>query len=348
MATSPSIYQSEYGGSTVHMDAAGNQPVNTGQGGGILAKLDDIKANKRNYWKAEEERILASWSDKAQCYEWMHYKAHASYKKSNAWFTIPVIIISTITGTANFAQDRFDESYRSWVVMGVGGMNIVAGIITTIYQFLKISELNEAHRVAALSWGKFCRNIKAELAKHPLDRVNHEHFVGLAKEEYDRLVEISPMIPANVIKDFNKRFKRAGEFVRPEVCAERFGTEVFQMDDAERRAMVEELLEDQTAREREKEAEIEELRRQIQEKDAAAREAVATAAAQAAAAIKVDEGSPVSRDEQLELFKETFAKINGRYPNEKEIATMFIPLYRRERSDTILSFDEPGLDETDI
>lgn len=344
MATSPTLHASEYGGSTMHIDSAtpgggGQQP-----GGGILAKLDDIKANKRNYWKEEEERVLASWSDKAQCYEWMHYKAHASFKKSNAWFTIPVIIISTITGTANFAQDRFDESYRSWVVMGVGGMNIVAGIITTIYQFLKISELNEAHRVAALSWGKFCRNIKSELAKHPLDRVNHDHFVGLAKEEYDRLVEISPMIPANVIKEFNKRFKRAGDFVRPEVCAERFGTEVFKMDESERRAMVDELLEDQTARDREKEAEIEELRRQIQEKETAAREAAELAAASSA---KVDEGSPVSNDEQMELFKETFAKINGRYPNEKEIATMFIPLYRRER-DTVLTFDENEIEETNI
>ena len=27
----------------------------------------------------------------------------------NAWYTIPVIIISTITGTTNFAQDRFSD-----------------------------------------------------------------------------------------------------------------------------------------------------------------------------------------------------------------------------------------------
>lgn len=330
MATAPATHMSDHGGSVAHLDAMGG---GAGQpSGGLMAKLDDIRANKRNYWKAEEERILASWSDKAQCYEWMHYKAHNSYKRSNAWFTIPVIIISTITGTANFAQDRFSESYRSWVVMGVGGMNIVAGIITTIYQFLKISELNEAHRVAALSWGKFCRNIKAELAKHPLDRVNHEHFVGLAKEEYDRLIEISPMIPAGVIGAFNARFNKASEFVRPEVCAERFGTDVFKMDESERMAMIEELLEDQTAKEREKEAEIEELRRLVKEKEEA----------EAKQGAKQDSGSPISRYEEMEVFKETFAKINGRYPNEKEITTMFIPLYKR---DTVLTFD--GVEQED-
>ena len=30
------------------------------------------KSNKvnRNYWKAEEERIIQQWIDKAQCYQW--------------------------------------------------------------------------------------------------------------------------------------------------------------------------------------------------------------------------------------------------------------------------------------
>ena len=47
--------------------------------------------------------------------------------------------------TTNFAQ----ESSRNYQVYSVvGSINILAGIITTIQQFLKISELNEAHRVA--------------------------------------------------------------------------------------------------------------------------------------------------------------------------------------------------------
>ena len=141
--------------------------------------------NKRNYWKEEEEILLKGWADKAQCYEWMHFKGYEKYKKSKAWYTIPVIIISTITGTANFAQDRFDENNKKYIVMGIGSLNIVAGIVTTIYQFLKISELNEAHRNAALSWGKLYRNLKSELSKHPLDRSPHDQVVKLSKEEFE-------------------------------------------------------------------------------------------------------------------------------------------------------------------
>ena len=37
--------------------------------------------NKRNYWKEEEEVLLKGWADKAQCYEWMHFKGYEKYKK---------------------------------------------------------------------------------------------------------------------------------------------------------------------------------------------------------------------------------------------------------------------------
>ena len=55
--------------------------------------------------------------------------------------------------------------------MLIGGINIIAGILTTIQQFLKITELNEGHRVSAISWGKFVRN-KRILAKSPMEREN--------------------------------------------------------------------------------------------------------------------------------------------------------------------------------
>ena len=61
------------------------------------------RLTKRNYWKEEEEGLLRQWADKSQCYQWMHTKAREIYQRKNAMYTIPVIILSTITGTANFA-----------------------------------------------------------------------------------------------------------------------------------------------------------------------------------------------------------------------------------------------------
>lgn len=177
--------------------------------------------NNGTEWSPEHEIILVEWADKSMCYRWLHSKANAMYAYLNALYTIPVIIISTLTGTANFAQQRVPEQYQALFMMTVGGFNLFAGIVTTIQQFLKITQLNEAHRVSSIAWDKFYRNIKIELAKHPRERLDVKHMLKMCKEEFDRLMETSPSIPEKIIKQFKKNFINHSEFdgiVKPEIC----------------------------------------------------------------------------------------------------------------------------------
>jgi len=199
-------------------------------------RKDDVSF-KEQEWKHEHEKILVEWADKAMCYRWLHGTSHQSYSSTNAWFTIPVIIMSTLTGTANFAQDRFPEDIKPLAQMSIGAVNIFAGILTTIAQFLKIGELNEAHRVSSISWDKLYRNIKVELAKSRKERTHVGHMLKMYKEEYDRLMETSPSINTKTIKLFKAKFpvRKIPEnekedqnihpdIKRPEICDELVST----------------------------------------------------------------------------------------------------------------------------
>ena len=177
--------------------------------------------NKEVEWTVEHEQILIEWADKAMCYRWLHSRSNMLYSTLNAWYTIPVIVISTLTGTANFAQERVPIAYQSYYVMIVGAFNILAGIITTIQQFLKITQLNEAHRVSGIAWDKFYRNVKIELAKHPNERIHATQMLKLCKEEFDRLMETSPVIPEQMITLFKESFKKSDAYlkiIKPEIC----------------------------------------------------------------------------------------------------------------------------------
>ena len=79
-------------------------------------------------------------------------------------FSLPVIILSTLTGVANFAQSSFPVDARPTVSVVVGSLNIIAGLITTIAQFLKVAEKMEGHRAASVAYSKFSRNISVELS----------------------------------------------------------------------------------------------------------------------------------------------------------------------------------------
>ena len=180
----------------------------TGSDKAIQNMIQNQSHHIQNYveWTPEHETILVDWADKALCYRWLHSKSHNNYNRLNIWFTIPVIIMSTLTGTANFAQNRIPVDYVGIFTAIVGTINLLAGILTTIQQFLKISELNESHRVSSIAWGKFSRNIKLELAKSPQERTPVMQMLKHAKEEYDRLTETSPNISEKIIKLFMNTF----------------------------------------------------------------------------------------------------------------------------------------------
>jgi hypothetical protein len=168
-------------------------------------------------WHPQQELLLQEWAEISSGYRWLHDNAYRKYKRQSLAFTIPVIIMSTVTGTANFAQTSFPVSVQHIVPMFIGMLNLVAAIITTICQFLKTNELMEGNRVASINFGKLNRNITVELNLPHQERTNMgAEFLRTCQGEFDRLVEQAPVIPREVLKMYSKTFD--GEnFSKPEI-----------------------------------------------------------------------------------------------------------------------------------
>ena len=168
-------------------------------------------------WHTQQAKILKDWAEIASSYRWMHYQAYMRYKKSNMWYMIPLIIMSTVTGTANFAQNSFPVSIRSNVPQIIGAINLFSAILTTIYQFLKISEFMEAHRISSIHYGKLARSIAVELNIPVKDReTGGAETVKRIRGEIDRLIEQSPTIPGHVLIDYETQFSNKG-LCEPEI-----------------------------------------------------------------------------------------------------------------------------------
>ena len=156
-------------------------------------------------WENHHETIFVDWADKAACYKWMHNKSYIKYSSKRNMYTIPVIIMSTLTGTANFALERIPAEYQDTASVVIGSINILAGIITTVAQFLKLNELTESHRTASIAWDKFHRSIRIELIKSPEERPDINYFIKTARDEYDRLMETCPQIDKDIVELFRKK-----------------------------------------------------------------------------------------------------------------------------------------------
>lgn len=178
-------------------------------------------------WLEEDELILKQWSDISLCYKWMHNQAYEKYRRIFLFMTIPLIIISTVTGTANFAQEQIAQDYRSTFLMVVGSLNIIVGIISTIMQFIKVNELKEGFYMSIKNWDKYHRNIQLELMKNPDNRTSKSTMLEFAKKEFDRLIDLSPEIPSDVIKKFQIKFKE-NELFKPDICDNLSPTIIYQ------------------------------------------------------------------------------------------------------------------------
>ena len=189
-----------------------------------------VKKKFLNGWTPELEDLMADWADKAACYRWMHEQTSKLYQGRDRYFNIPVIILSGVTAGANFALGSIfeptDVENKKWAQLGLGGASLVTGIIQTLANFYSYAKGAEANRVAGISWGKFNRQLCIEMRVHPDERMDSTNFLKMFRIELDRLIEQSPVIPDNVIAEFNKLFKNV-EVVKPEITGILEHTQVY-------------------------------------------------------------------------------------------------------------------------
>jgi len=182
----------------------------------------DVSGEKefQNGWTREQEQLMAEWSDIAACYRWLHDRTEKMFSMKNTLITIPVIILSTLTGTANFALGSFisDEGAKSYAQAGIGAVSIFAGILTTLGNYFKYAQNSEANRVASIAWGKFQRLLAVELAINPDNRIKAMDFLNICRNDLDRLIEQSPPIPDVIIVAFEKEFADMPNLKRPDIA----------------------------------------------------------------------------------------------------------------------------------
>ena len=171
-------------------------------------------------WSDEIEELLSEWGEVSMCYAYLHNFGQRKYKKKYHHLQIPIIILSTLTGTANFATDSYvPTEFKQGFSAGIGSLNIFCGILGTLLSFLRYSEIYEGHRIAALAWSKLSRNIEIELSLQDKKRKPCRDFLKICRSEYDNLLESSPNVDLDIINDFNKKFNNKYPSVRkPVIC----------------------------------------------------------------------------------------------------------------------------------
>ena len=187
-------------------------------------------------WCDKQEKLLVKWAEKAAGYRWLHNHSRLLYKSQNDWLAYPSIIIASITGVGGFAvlnpsgnSDVSQDTKNKIMIIQYffAFLNVLGGILSSISKFSQSLPLSEAHSVMCVQWSKFYRTIDMELSLDIKHRGGVVEFIMKCREEYDRLLDESPDIPACSIKAFLVQFPEKEN--KPDVCN---GLSIIVNDDA--------------------------------------------------------------------------------------------------------------------
>lgn len=167
------------------------------------------------HWTVKLEEYFASTGEKAHCLSWVHKQSETLYSNRRTWIDLPVIIGSGVIAFLNAgSQSLFEDPRVSSVALGVGSLAV--GIMNTMGTYFGWAKRAEGHRISSIHYSKLYRFITVELSLPREERMNPHDFLKYVKDQYDRLQEISPIIPQKVIHDFQKKFKHETEISKPE------------------------------------------------------------------------------------------------------------------------------------
>ena len=166
-------------------------------------------------WNPQIEKYFADTGEKAHCLSWCHKKAEALYSMRKTWIDLPVIVISGVTGFLSAGSTSlFEDAKLSSIALGVASLFV--SILNTTGSYFGWAKRAEGHRISAIHYSKLYRFLSIEMALPRDERMTPADLLKLTRDSYDRLQEISPIIPAEVIREFQHKFKNEKDISKPE------------------------------------------------------------------------------------------------------------------------------------
>lgn len=170
---------------------------------------------KSIHWTEMLEEYFASTGEKAHCLSWCHKQAEAMYSKRKTWIDLPVIVISGVTGFLSAGSTTmFSNPAASSIALGVASLFV--SVLNTAGSYYGWAKRSEGHRISAIHYARLYRFISVELALPREERMQPNDFLKYVKDQYDRLQEISPLLPPEVIASFQTKFAKETEISKPE------------------------------------------------------------------------------------------------------------------------------------
>ena len=166
-------------------------------------------------WNDRLEDYFAEQGEQAHGLSLLHKQAEQMYSHRKTFIEIPVIVVSSVTGflsvgsTSMFAGQEMTSS----VVLGV--CSLLVSVFQTVGTYFGWARRAEGHRISSIQYSRLHRFLKIEMSLPRDQRQPPSQLLKYVRDAVDRLQEISPLGPREVVEDYKKKFARVTDIAHP-------------------------------------------------------------------------------------------------------------------------------------
>ena len=168
--------------------------------------MGDTPSDRKLTWSSQLEQVIAKSGEECRGYAWIHQKAEQIYSRYENMISIPVIVLSTLTGFLSASSGSVIPNGPE-TSMALGGISVAVGILQTISSKFGWAKRAEGHRVAYLSYSELFNFIDVEMKLKRDERMNPEDLIKTIRETMKRLSSTAPAMPASVLERFALQFE---------------------------------------------------------------------------------------------------------------------------------------------
>lgn len=158
-------------------------------------------------WSSSLETLIASEGERCRGLAWINQKAEIYYAHRANAIAIPVIVLSTLAGTASVGSSSLFQGDTQISSVVIGLVSIGVGILNTISSYFSWARKAEAHRIAYLSYSKLFSIIRVEMSLPRSERKEADQLLAQIRDGMERLAETTPSPPPSILDQFNIHFK---------------------------------------------------------------------------------------------------------------------------------------------
>lgn len=151
-------------------------------------------------WEETHVHLLLSWKAQAFVHLWMQAASLYMFRRLYTFFSFPILIISTVTGTIVYSDSRITK-------YAISALSLIMAILSSLQRQIRPSERAQEHSVFVQKYTIIIRNINTTLSLPEDQRPDPGTFIQHCKEQLDTLANTQPEPSEFIIYYFNRRFK---------------------------------------------------------------------------------------------------------------------------------------------